>query len=148
MKKILWFLDHFEEVLATILLGITFIAFGLQIVFRLAGIPGSKLSELYQYTFLVSLMFGISYANRNDEHIRADILTSRVSPKVKFVMEILGDVVAIFFGRNGFFRNECCEDHDSVSAAAASFENTVLGYLHHPAPDFAYRDDSCDSKPR
>lgn len=97
MKKILHVLDHFEEIIASVLLGITFVAFGLQIIFRLLGISASVFSEIYQYAFLVSLMFGISYANRNDEHIRADILTSRVGPKVKFVMEIAGDLATILF---------------------------------------------------
>ncbi|MGI5963336.1 MAG: TRAP transporter small permease [Lawsonibacter sp.] len=97
MKKLLWILDHFEELAASILLGITFVSFGLQIFFRLFGIPGAKISEVYQYSFLVALMFGISYANRHDEHIRADILTSRVGPKTKFVMEILGDIATIVF---------------------------------------------------
>ena len=97
MKRVLWVLDHFEEILASVLLGITFVAFGLQIIYRFLGIPGSRMSEIYQYSFLVALLFGISYANRHDEHIRADILISRVGPKVRFVMEIVGDIFTILF---------------------------------------------------
>lgn len=94
---LLWFLDHFEELISTALLGVTFIAFGLQIILRFLGVPASVYSEIYQYAFLVSLMFGISYANRNDEHIRADIITSRLGLKGKLVCAILGDIVTILF---------------------------------------------------
>ncbi len=103
MKKVTWVLDHFEEVCASVLLGITFVAFGLQIIYRILGIPGAKLSEIYQYAFLMSLLFGISYANRHDEHIRADILTSRAGPRVKLCMEILGDVATVLFSAGMVF---------------------------------------------
>ena len=101
MKKILkglgWFLEHFEEIIASILLGVMFLAFGLQILCRFLSIPASKLSEVYQYAFLVALMFGISYANRHDEHIRADIITSRLNAKGKLIFAILGDIATIAF---------------------------------------------------
>lgn len=97
LHGILWFLNHFEELIATLLLAVTFITFGLQIIFRFLGIPASVFSEIYQYAFLVSLMFGISYANRHDEHIRADIVTSHLGPKGKFICAIAGDIVTILF---------------------------------------------------
>lgn len=97
MKGLLWLFDHFEEIVASVLLGVTFIAFGLQIIFRFLSIPASVYSEIYQYAFLVALMFGISYANKQDEHIRADILTSHLGPKGKLVCSLLSDLITILF---------------------------------------------------
>lgn len=97
LSKILWFFDHFEELVSTALLIVTFIAFGLQIILRFFGVPAAVYSEIYQYAFLVSLMFGISYANRHDEHIHADIVTSRLGPRGKFICAVAGDVCTILF---------------------------------------------------
>ena len=97
LKGILWFFDHLEELISTFLLFVVFAFFGISIVSRWIGYSLSMFIEIVYYGFLIALLFGISYANKNDGHIRADIITSRVGPRVKFVLAIIGDVCTILF---------------------------------------------------
>ena len=97
MKSILWFFDHLEELISSFLLFVVFAFFGISIISRWIGYSLSMFQEIIQYGFLIALLFGISYANKNDGHIRADIITSRVGPRVKFVLVIIGDTSTILF---------------------------------------------------
>ena len=97
LKKVLWFFDHLEEIIASILMFVVFIFFGVSIISRWIGFTLSMFQEIIQYGFLIALLCGISYANKNNEHIRADIITSRVGPRVNFFLAILGDICTITF---------------------------------------------------
>ena len=97
LKSILWFFNHLEELISSFLLFVVFAFFGISIVSRWIGYSLSMFQEIIQYGFLIALLFGISYANKNDGHIRADIITSRVGPRVRLILAILGDIATIFF---------------------------------------------------
>jgi len=97
LKKILWFFDHLEEIIASILMFVVFAFFGISIVARWVGFTLSMFQEIIQYGFLIALLCGISYANKNNEHIRADLITSRLGPRGKFIFAIIGDVCTIAF---------------------------------------------------
>jgi TRAP-type C4-dicarboxylate transport system permease small subunit len=97
LNGVLWFFNHFEELIASALMFIVFAFFGISIISRWIGFSLSMFQEIIQYGFLIALLFGISYANKHNEHIRADIITSRVSPKVKYVLAIIGDICTIAF---------------------------------------------------
>jgi len=97
LKKVLWFFDHLEEIVASVLMFVVFAFFGISIITRWIGYTLSMYQEIIQYGFLVALLCGISYANRNNEHIRADIITSRAGPRLNFVLAIIGDMCTIAF---------------------------------------------------
>ncbi|MFD0959262.1 TRAP transporter small permease [Paenibacillus chungangensis] len=97
MKRIKWFVDHFEEVISALLLFVIFILLGLTILFRLFGIPTTEMQEITQYSFVLSIFFGISYAAKTNEHIRADIVLSNVSEKVKGWLLLFGNVIWFAF---------------------------------------------------
>ena len=97
MKKILHFLDHFEQYMGTLLLFMVFVLFGLSIVLRFVGISASIYQEIIQYGFLIAILLGVSYASRTNNHIRADIITSKVGPKARLVLEIISDLFTIVF---------------------------------------------------
>lgn len=64
---------------------------------RVIGLSASYLQEPIQFGFIVSILFGISFAAKEREHIRADIITEHVSPKVRRIMLFLSDIVWLFF---------------------------------------------------
>ena len=97
LKRILWFFDHLEELIASVLMFVVFAFFGISIISRWIGYSLSMYQEIIQFGFLIALLFGISYANKNNGHIRADIITSRVGPRTKFVLAIIGDICTILF---------------------------------------------------
>ena len=97
LKGVLLFFNHLEEVISSVLLFVVFAFFGISIISRWIGYSLSMFQEIIQYGFLIALLFGISYANKNDGHIRADIITSRVGPRVRFILAIIGDVCTILF---------------------------------------------------
>lgn len=97
MKKILHFLRHFEQYLGAFLLFVVFVLFGLSILFRFVGLSASIYQEIIQYSFLIAILLGVSYACGTNGHIRADIITSKVGPKTRLVLEVISDIFTIVF---------------------------------------------------
>lgn len=48
------------------------------------------LEELQWHLYAVGVMFGLSYAQVNDNHIRVDIIHSRLSDRAKRIIEVIG----------------------------------------------------------
>lgn len=48
------------------------------------------LEELIWHVYAVAMMFGLAYAVTNDTHIRVDLIHMHLSPKVRYIIEIIG----------------------------------------------------------
>ncbi|HLR02946.1 MAG TPA: TRAP transporter small permease subunit [Virgibacillus sp.] len=97
MKAIKWLFGHLEEVISTTLVIIVFIALGASIVGRWIGISTSGMQELYNYGFIVAILFGISFAARENDHIRADIITGNVSESLREKILFVADIIWFLF---------------------------------------------------
>lgn len=97
MKKIMWFANHLEEIVSSILLFLIFILLFYSIFGRMIGLNTIHVQEVIQYSFIISILFGVSYAAKEREHIRADILLESVSPNVEKILLLLADLIWIFF---------------------------------------------------
>lgn len=97
MKIIKWIFGHFEDVISTVLIIIVFFALGASVVGRWLGIPTSSLQEVYRYAFVGAILFGISSAAKDDEHIRADIITGSVSQSVREKILFVADIIWLLF---------------------------------------------------
>jgi TRAP-type C4-dicarboxylate transport system permease small subunit len=97
MKFWKWLDTKFEETLMAIALWAIVIIMGMQVVMRyLFGSSLSWSEEISRYFFIWFTFLGLSYAVRNNSHIRIDILESTF-PKLKKPMEIIGDAFFLAF---------------------------------------------------
>lgn len=97
MKKIMWFANHLEEIISSILLFLIFVLLFYSIFGRLIGLNTASVQEVIQYSFIISILFGISFATKEKEHIRADMVLESVSDNVKSVLLFIGDIIWLFF---------------------------------------------------
>ena len=66
----------------------------LQVVLRYGFGSGQiVLEELQWHLYAVGVMFGVSYAQANDAHIRVDIVHMRFSPRTQRLFEVFGIVL-------------------------------------------------------
>lgn len=69
----------------------------LQVVLRYGfGTGDPKLEELQWHLYAAAVMFGISYAQSTDSHIRVDVVAMRLSPNTLRFWEIFGILVFVF----------------------------------------------------
>jgi len=59
------------------------------------GISSNMYLELQWYLFSILFLFGASYALKHDEHVRVDILYSKLSLKGKAWVNLLGTIVLL-----------------------------------------------------
>ena len=63
----------------------------LQVILRYGFNNGMvELEELIWHLYAVGIMFGLSYAMTTDSHIRVDLIHMHLSPKKRYIIEILG----------------------------------------------------------
>jgi len=96
MRVLRWFDKHFEESLMMISLWAIVVIMGAQVIMRY--IFSSSISwseELSRYFFIWFTFLGISFAVKNNSHIRIDIIETTF-PKMKKPLEL--------FWRFGIFR--------------------------------------------
>lgn len=55
------------------------------------------MQEISKYGFIGAILFGVSFAAREKEHIRADIVTGNVSESVKSKLLLIADLVWVLF---------------------------------------------------
>jgi TRAP-type mannitol/chloroaromatic compound transport system permease small subunit len=68
----------------------------LQVTLRYGFSKGMvALEELQWHLYAVAVMFGLSYAQVSDSHIRVDILYGRLSDRTKRVIEIIGILILV-----------------------------------------------------
>lgn len=53
------------------------------------------LEELIWHFYAVGIMFGLSYAMTTDSHIRVDLIHNRLSPRKRYIIEILGITILL-----------------------------------------------------
>ena len=93
-----WLQRRAENVIA-ILLGVMFVAFLVQIVFRyFFSFPVGWTSELTVATWLWLVLWGSAFVLKEKEEIRFDLLYSAVGPRARRVMGILmaGSLVVLY----------------------------------------------------
>ena len=96
-KKLLWFADHFEELIMGFALVLISVVMFLQVVMRYVFKQSLSWSdELCRYAFIWMIFIGISYAVKRDLHIKVDIL-EQFFPILKKPFEILGEIVLVAF---------------------------------------------------
>ncbi len=90
-------IDRFSDVLGWIAGGLTFVMLAnvfydaiMRYFFRTGSIA---MQEMEWHIFAVVFLFGISYALKEDGHVRVDILYDRFSPKWKAIVNIGGTLL-------------------------------------------------------
>lgn len=90
-----WIQRRAENVIAA-LLGIMFVAFVVQIVFRyFLNLPTGWSTELSLVTWLWMVLLGAALALKEKDEIRFDIFTSTAGPRASRVMKLLVSVAAV-----------------------------------------------------
>lgn len=91
-----WALNHFEEVVTAILLGVMIASIGLGVLFRYAlRSPLSWTEEVVLLCMVWACFLGASIATKHKEHIVIDILVSLAPRRVAKAMEALSLSVII-----------------------------------------------------
>src|SRR5262245_42016809 len=84
-----------ENVLAA-LLGVMFLAFAIQIVFRyFFNLPTGWTTELTVVTWLWLVLWGAAFVVREDEEIRIDLVTSLVRPRARLAMAFVASLALL-----------------------------------------------------
>jgi len=97
MRVLRWFDKHFEESLMMISLWAIVIIMGAQVIMRyLFSNSISWSEELSRYFFIWFTFLGISFAVKNNSHIRIDIIETTF-PKMKKPLETFGDLIFLAF---------------------------------------------------
>ncbi|MDO5022086.1 MAG: TRAP transporter small permease [Eubacteriales bacterium] len=97
MKFWKWLDTKFEETLMAVGMWAIVIVMGIQVIMRYVFASSLAWSEeISRYIFIWFTFFGISYAIRNNSHIRIDILQTTF-PKLEKPMEIIGDIFFFAF---------------------------------------------------
>lgn len=97
-KKLLSVLDrYFEPVLiVTLVLLIVLIVF-LQIVCRLLGASLSSAEEIARFMFVWAMYLSISYAIRDDRHIRISVLVDKLPPGGQLFLRNCADLIFLVY---------------------------------------------------
>ena len=89
-KKILEWVRRRAENVVSLLLGIMFVAFIVQIVFRyFFNVPVGWSSELSVITWLYMVLLGSAFWLRESEEIRFDLLSGALGPRARRVVAVL-----------------------------------------------------------
>ncbi len=83
--------------LGAIVLGAMFVSIVAQVIVRLLGGAMVWVEELSGYGAVWATYLGIAYALRQGRHVRVDLVTRLVSPKMQATMRGLGDIACVIF---------------------------------------------------
>jgi len=75
-----------------LLIGIILLQVTLRYGFNNGMVP---LEELIWHLYAVGIMFGLSYAMTTDSHIRVDLIHMYLSPKKRYIIEVLGITILL-----------------------------------------------------
>lgn len=89
------FLDITEIYIPAIAFSLLFIAFLIQVFFRYFLVPLTWPLEFTLIMFIWTTLFGACYAMRDDTHVRFTLIYDNSSPKVKFWMRIIGNLMLL-----------------------------------------------------
>ncbi|MGB2782608.1 MAG: TRAP transporter small permease subunit, partial [Atribacterota bacterium] len=87
------FLDITEIYIPAITFSLLFIAFLIQVFFRYFLVPLTWPLEFTLMMFSWTTLFGACYAMRDDTHVKFTLIYDDASPKVKFWMRIIGNLM-------------------------------------------------------
>ena len=94
MNKIQIMIDNITESIGNFLSYVLFLMVILivtSILFRsIFNIGNIAIQELIMYLHALLFMFGISYAYKEDSHVKIDILSNSISPKNSQILSIIG----------------------------------------------------------
>ena len=94
--KLLGFLRHGAEGVLAALLGVMFLAFTIQIVFRyFFNLPTGWTTELTVVTWLWMVLWGAALVLRENEEIRIDLLTSAVGRRGRIATALIGSLALL-----------------------------------------------------
>ena len=96
MKSILSKINHFIATLGGLLMSVVVVLFLANIISREIKRPIQTLLQLAVFTTIIVVYLGLAYCEEKDEHIRIEIVASRVSPLIKENIEIIVKVIEIF----------------------------------------------------
>ena len=89
------FLDITEIYIPAIAFSLLFIAFLIQVFFRYFLVPLTWPLEFTLMMFSWTTLFGACYAMRDDTHVKFTLIYDDASPKVKFWMRIIGNLMLL-----------------------------------------------------
>jgi len=88
-------LDIIEIYLPSITFITLFFVFLIQIFFRYFIVPLTWPLELSLFCYLWTILFGVCYAQRDDEHISFDLVYDKAKPKTQLIMRIIGNILLV-----------------------------------------------------
>ena len=98
MKKILFFLKHFEEIIAGFLFIVMVIVINVEVFnsFFLLS-PGAYSEEIAKYLFIWAVFFAMVYAVKENSHIITNIIPDRTPKYIQRLIDIFSIVIFILF---------------------------------------------------
>ena len=98
MKKILFFLKHFEEIIAGILFVIMVIVINVEVFNRYFLLsPGAYSEEIAKYLFIWSVFFAMVYAVKENGHIITNVIPDKTPLYIQQLIDITSIVIFIIF---------------------------------------------------
>lgn len=95
MKNILTKVNHLMATLASLLMSIVVVLFLTNIISREINKPIQGLLQLAVFATMIVVYMGLAYCEEKDEHIKIEIVASRVSPLIKGNMKIIVKIIEI-----------------------------------------------------
>jgi len=95
MKNILTRVNHLIATLAGLLMSIVVVLFLTNIVSREINKPIQGLLQLAVFATIIVVYMGLAYCEEKDEHIKIEVVASRVSPLIQRNMKIIVKVIEI-----------------------------------------------------
>ena len=97
-KKILFFLRHFEEIIAGILFVSMVIIINVEVFNRYFLLsPGAYSEEIAKYLFIWSVFLAMVYAVKENGHIITDIIPEKTPIHIKNMIDISSIIIFILF---------------------------------------------------
>jgi len=96
MKSILSRINHFMATLGGLLMSIVVVLFLTNIISREISKPIQGLLQLAVFTTIIVVYMGLAYCEEKDEHIKIEIVASRVSLLIKGKMKMIVKIMEIF----------------------------------------------------
>ena len=88
-------LDIIEIYLPALTFTTLFVVFLIQIVYRYFIVPLTWPMELSLFCYLWTILFGVCYAQRDDEHIRFALVYDKAKPKGQLIMRIIANILLV-----------------------------------------------------
>jgi TRAP-type C4-dicarboxylate transport system permease small subunit len=98
MKKILFFLKHFEEIIAGFLFIVMVIVINVEVFNRYFLLsPGAYSEEIAKYLFIWAVFFAMVYAVKENGHIITNIIPDKTPIYIQQLIDIFSIIIFILF---------------------------------------------------